>query len=145
VYAHPLEFCLGNYAGVALGPALVGCEVRVAAAWYAFCVFGTCFTHSGYRLSVGPRLPLRKWLGRAVAPCVAPARASSQDDNDDGTDALLAAEHHDLHHEFFQCNYGVTPLLDGLFGTSAEAVLERSGKSTFAELKKERVKAFLKK
>jgi len=32
---------------------------------------------------------------------------------------VLDGMHHDLHHEFFKCNYGVTGLCDWLFGTDA--------------------------
>ena len=74
VYAHPLEFLIGNYMGVALGPVVTGCHPSVGVFWYTVTIFGTCMTHSGY-------------------------------DYWHGTD--LSAHHHDMHHEFFNCNFGV--------------------------------------
>jgi len=80
VYAHPLEFVIGNYMGVALGPTLSGAHPAVGAFWFALTMFGTCLTHSGYGINT-------------------------------------AVHHHDMHHEFFNCNFGVSYALDNLFGT----------------------------
>jgi methylsterol monooxygenase len=83
VYAHPIEFGVGNFAGVALGPALTGCHMYVGAFWYAMTMFGTCLTHSGYGFTED-------------------------------------VHHHDMHHEYFNCNFGVTNFYDWLLGTDAE-------------------------
>lgn len=85
VYAHPIEFAVGNYMGVALGPVVTGAHPMVGAFWFAVCIFGTCLTHSGYGINE-------------------------------------AVHHHDMHHEFFNCNFGVTYLLDYLFGTDDKAL-----------------------
>eukprot|EP00656_Telonema_subtile_P006959 TRINITY_DN13241_c0_g1_i2.p1 TRINITY_DN13241_c0_g1~~TRINITY_DN13241_c0_g1_i2.p1 ORF type:complete len:240 (-),score=47.66 TRINITY_DN13241_c0_g1_i2:199-918(-) len=85
VYAHPVEFGIGNYTGVALGPALCGVHPWVGAAWWAIATFGTCLTHSGYGFT-------------------------------------NAVYHHDMHHEFFNCNFGVTYALDYLCGTDDTAL-----------------------
>lgn len=82
VYAHCVEFCIGNFMGVALGPAITGCNSYVGCFWYILTMSGTCLTHSGYGL-------------------------------------MSAVHHHDMHHEFFNCNYGVSDLCDYLFGTTA--------------------------
>lgn len=85
VYAHPIEFAIGNFMGVALGPSLTGCHKYVGAAWYTLTMAGTCLTHSGY----------------GFTPDV---------------------HHHDMHHEYFNCNFGVTNFYDWLLGTDADAL-----------------------
>jgi len=85
VYAHPLEFVIGNYMGVALGPCITGAHPSVGAFWFSMCIFGTCLTHSGYGIN-------------------------------------SAVHHHDMHHEFFTCNFGVSYGLDYLFGTDDHAL-----------------------
>jgi len=85
VYAHPIEFVIGNYMGVALGPTIVGAHPSVGMVWWAVCLFGTCLTHSGYGVN-------------------------------------SSVHHHDLHHEFFNCNFGVSYGLDYLCGTDDAAL-----------------------
>jgi len=48
MYAHPLEFCIGNVMGVILGPALTNPHPYVAAFWMAFALTSTSMSHSGY-------------------------------------------------------------------------------------------------
>jgi len=85
VYAHPIEFLVGNFAGVALGPALTGCHPSVGVVWYCLTMFGTTLTHSGYGVT-------------------------------------SAVHHHDMHHEFFNCNFGVSDLCDTMFSTTDRAL-----------------------
>lgn len=49
VYAHPLEYIVGNVGGVALGPFITNCHPYSAYFWYWFALQSTCFSHSGYR------------------------------------------------------------------------------------------------
>jgi len=48
VYANPIEFCVGNVAGVVLGPAVTNCHPYTAAFWMAFSLVSTSMAHSGY-------------------------------------------------------------------------------------------------
>ena len=48
VYAHPLEFLVGNVAGVLLGPVLSNCHPYTAYLWVATSLVSTCGAHSGY-------------------------------------------------------------------------------------------------
>ena len=48
VYARPLEFVVGNLAGVALGPILCNAHPYTAWAWFATSLLSTCGSHSGY-------------------------------------------------------------------------------------------------
>ena len=49
VYAHPVEFLLGNTAGVILGPLLTNAHPYTAYAWVGLCLCTTCASHSGYK------------------------------------------------------------------------------------------------
>jgi len=48
MYANPIEFALGNLAGVALGPVLTNCHPYTAYWWFAFALVTTGGSHSGY-------------------------------------------------------------------------------------------------
>ena len=48
MFAHPLEFCVGNVLGVVLGPALTNCHPYSAMFWMAFGLVSTSGAHSGY-------------------------------------------------------------------------------------------------
>lgn len=48
VYAHPVEYCIGNAAGVILGPTLTNCHPLSAGFWMAFSLISTAMSHSGY-------------------------------------------------------------------------------------------------
>ena len=48
VYAHPLEFLVGNIAGVLIGPVLSNCHPYTAYLWVATSLVSTCGAHSGY-------------------------------------------------------------------------------------------------
>jgi len=48
VYAHPVEFLVGNVGGVALGPILCNAHPYTAWAWFAVSLLSTCGSHSGY-------------------------------------------------------------------------------------------------
>lgn len=48
MYAHPIEFCFGNVAGVILGPALTNAHPYECAFWMTFSLVSTCGSHSGY-------------------------------------------------------------------------------------------------
>ncbi len=49
MYAHPVEYDLGNVLGVILGPALTNCHPYMASFWMAHSLVSTSSTHSGYR------------------------------------------------------------------------------------------------
>ena len=48
MFAHPIEFCLGNVCGVILGPALTNAHPYECAFWMAFSLASTSGAHSGY-------------------------------------------------------------------------------------------------
>jgi sterol desaturase/sphingolipid hydroxylase (fatty acid hydroxylase superfamily) len=48
MYAHPLEFIVGNVFGVILGPALTNAHPYECAFWMCFSLVSTCGSHSGY-------------------------------------------------------------------------------------------------
>jgi len=48
MYAHPLEFGVGNLAGVALGPVLSNCHPYTAYFWFFLSLWTTGGSHSGY-------------------------------------------------------------------------------------------------
>ena len=48
MYAHPVEFTIGNVLGVILGPAITNCHPFTACFWYAFSLISTGGSHSGY-------------------------------------------------------------------------------------------------
>ena len=48
MFANPIEFAVGNVAGVVLGPALTNCHPYSAAFWMAFSLISTSGSHSGY-------------------------------------------------------------------------------------------------
>lgn len=48
VYAHPIEFVVGNVAGVALGPILTNSHPYTSYVWYGLAMTDTCRVHSGY-------------------------------------------------------------------------------------------------
>jgi sterol desaturase/sphingolipid hydroxylase (fatty acid hydroxylase superfamily) len=83
VYAHPLEFIVGNLAGVVLGPILTNAHPYTAYFWISLALVSTCGAHSGY--------------------------------------TFFDAEKHDAHHKYFNCNYGVGPICDTLFGTALKS------------------------
>jgi sterol desaturase/sphingolipid hydroxylase (fatty acid hydroxylase superfamily) len=80
VYAHPVEFIVGNLAGVVFGPIVTNAHPYTAYAWVALSLVSTCGAHSGY--------------------------------------TFFSAAKHDAHHKYFNCNYGVGPICDTLFGTT---------------------------
>ena len=53
MYANPIEFALGNLAGVALGPVLTNCHPYTAYFWFAFSLITTGGSHSGYVSATG--------------------------------------------------------------------------------------------
>jgi len=48
MYAHPIEFVVGNLTGVVLGPILTGCHPFTAYFWLCFSLMSTGGSHSGY-------------------------------------------------------------------------------------------------
>lgn len=80
MYAHPVEYAVGNLGGVAAGIILTNCHPLTAFTWTGFGVVSSTFGHSGY--------------------------------------SFFGAKKHDLHHQYFTCNYGVGGGMDWLFGTS---------------------------
>jgi methylsterol monooxygenase len=54
MYANPIEFALGNLAGVALGPVLTNCHPYTAYFWFAFSLITTGGSHSGYVVQYVP-------------------------------------------------------------------------------------------
>jgi len=48
MYAHPIEFCMGNVAGVILGPALTNAHPYECMFWMCFSLASTSGSHSGY-------------------------------------------------------------------------------------------------
>jgi sterol desaturase/sphingolipid hydroxylase (fatty acid hydroxylase superfamily) len=50
VYAHPLEFVVGNVFPVFLGPILTNAHPATCYLWFALAMLGTCKGHCGYRL-----------------------------------------------------------------------------------------------
>ena len=95
MYAHWFEFIVGNQGGVCLGPAVMGAHPYVVRFWFFFTLFQVCYTHSGFD-------GFAEWM-----------RA-------DNLFGKGSAEHHDMHHEYFNCNYGVMGVMDWLFKTTAE-------------------------
>eukprot|EP00941_MAST-03F_sp_MAST-3F-sp1_P006146 g6146.t1 len=79
MYAHPLEYGIGNLGGVALGIVLTNCHPYTGYVWLCFGLMSTASAHSGY--------------------------------------FFLGAENHDIHHQFFNYNYGVGGISDLLLGT----------------------------
>ena len=73
----------------------MGAHPLVIRLWYFIALFQVCYTHSGFD-------GFTDWM-------------SGKPQN-----AIASAEHHDLHHEFFNCNYGVLGICDFLFRTRAE-------------------------
>ena len=70
MYAHPVEFILGNLLGVVFGPLLTQCHPITSYIWICNALIATGGSHSGYK--------------------------------------MFFAEFHDQHHEYFDCNYGVS-------------------------------------
>lgn len=50
VYAHPLEFAVGNVLPIYLGPVLTNAHPRTCYLWFFLTMLGTCKGHSGYRI-----------------------------------------------------------------------------------------------
>ena len=48
MYAHPLEFLVGNLTGVALGPVLLNTHPYTAYFWFCYALVSTGGSHSGY-------------------------------------------------------------------------------------------------
>lgn len=48
MYAHPVEYDIGNVLGVILGPAITNCHPYVACFWMIYSLVSTSSTHSGY-------------------------------------------------------------------------------------------------
>ena len=48
MYAHPIEYDIGNVLGVILGPAITNCHPYVACFWMIYALVQTSSTHSGY-------------------------------------------------------------------------------------------------
>lgn len=48
MYAHPVEYDIGNVLGVILGPAITNCHPYVACFWMIYALVSTSSTHSGY-------------------------------------------------------------------------------------------------
>ena len=48
MYAHPIEYCIGNVMGVIIGPMLTNCHPYECAFWMAFSLVSTSASHSGY-------------------------------------------------------------------------------------------------
>jgi len=48
MYAHPIEYNIGNVLGVILGPAITNCHPYVACFWMLYSLVSTSSTHSGY-------------------------------------------------------------------------------------------------
>lgn len=48
MFSHPVEFCLGNLTGVALGPVLTGCHLSTCLFWYCHALVSTSCSHSGF-------------------------------------------------------------------------------------------------
>jgi fatty acid hydroxylase domain-containing protein 2 len=90
-YAHPLEVLVNNVFPLLIGPVLLRTHVLCAYLYYALAVLATQHHHSGYRLP-GCHLPFD-----------------------------IQPDFHDLHHERFNGNFGLTGLLDLLHGTMLRA------------------------
>ena len=54
VYAHPLEFLMGNVSVILVGPSLMGCHVVVWYAWAFLATVDTAIAHSGWHLPYFP-------------------------------------------------------------------------------------------
>ena len=67
LWAHPLEDLLVNTAATAAGPALLGCHLRVAWAYFALKVWQSVDAHSGYNLPF-PLSPFSAVPGMDCAP-----------------------------------------------------------------------------
>jgi sterol desaturase/sphingolipid hydroxylase (fatty acid hydroxylase superfamily) len=50
VYAHPVEFCLGNLLPIYMGPILTNAHPKTCYIWWCMSILGTCKGHSGYRI-----------------------------------------------------------------------------------------------
>lgn len=50
VYAHWLEYLVGNIGGTAIGPMVTQCHPYASYAWYVYALTITCFEHCGYNL-----------------------------------------------------------------------------------------------
>lgn len=50
VYAHPLEFLVGNLLPIYLGPIITNAHPLTSYFWFAAAIIGTCKGHSGYRI-----------------------------------------------------------------------------------------------
>jgi len=50
VYAHPIEFALGNVLPIYLGPMMVNAHPTTCYIWWSLAMLGTCKGHSGYRI-----------------------------------------------------------------------------------------------
>ena len=48
MYAHPLEFCIGNVMGIILGPCITNCHPLTMCGWLTMSLVSTSSTHSGY-------------------------------------------------------------------------------------------------
>ena len=48
MYAHPVEYCIGNVLGVILGPCLTNCHPYECAFWMTYSLASTSASHSGY-------------------------------------------------------------------------------------------------
>jgi sterol desaturase/sphingolipid hydroxylase (fatty acid hydroxylase superfamily) len=50
IYAHPIEFMMGNIPVVMLGPLLMGSHLTVWVLWSVLAIADTCIAHSGWHL-----------------------------------------------------------------------------------------------
>mmetsp|Transcript_11975 Transcript_11975/g.30325 ORF Transcript_11975/g.30325 Transcript_11975/m.30325 type:complete len:262 (-) Transcript_11975:492-1277(-) len=98
-YAHPLEVLLNNVLPLWIGPVLLRTHVLTAYLYYALAILTTQHHHSGYRIPFF-HLPFD-----------------------------IQPDFHDLHHERFNGNYGLTGLLDYLHGTWLPAKPTKATKS----------------
>ena len=48
MYAHPIEYTIGNVMGVIIGPAITNCHPYTAAFWMTYSLVATAGSHSGY-------------------------------------------------------------------------------------------------
>jgi len=54
IYAHPIEFMMGNIPVVMMGPLLLGSHISVWALWVVLSVADTCIVHSGWHIPLLP-------------------------------------------------------------------------------------------